>query len=343
MSPRVSSLLRGAAKALAFVAITLVTFELVLQLAGWYARGQLERASEPAQRTQRVRILVLGDSNTYGLYLEPADAYPAQLEALWNRDHDPDLEVVNMGYPGTNSSTVVAHLEKAVATFRPDLVLIMIGVNDYWTVPLGGGIESGSGPASLLDALRRHSRVYKLLALLLGAGDAGESRGRFVLDPTRMTGEHAAKLEHDVRSEVTTEGTLGEDVVIDDQRFDFRYRFRGPSDPQTSGAATIEANLRRIVEMARALDVDVLFLTYASDRDFYQRANRAVRGSLARLRYPGLVDVTASFDCSDATACEEYFFPDQHATAKGNTVIAKTLVAALARRFAAAERAAEAR
>jgi lysophospholipase L1-like esterase len=52
-----------------------------------------------------LRVLCLGDSNTYGVWLERSQACPQQLEAVWNqRVASPRLEVLNLGVPGTNSS-----------------------------------------------------------------------------------------------------------------------------------------------------------------------------------------------------------------------------------------------
>ena len=58
-------------------------------------------------------MLCIGDSNTYGLWLERSQAYPQQLETLWNeRNESPKLEVLNLGFPGTNSSRIVRDLRR---------------------------------------------------------------------------------------------------------------------------------------------------------------------------------------------------------------------------------------
>src|SRR5690349_14007834 len=92
------------------------------------------------------RVLCLGDSNTYGIYLaQRADAYPQQVEqALAQRGLRAD--VINLGYPGNNSSRIRASLQSALTSTQPDTVMLMAGANDFWTVPepLPGGGESPS-------------------------------------------------------------------------------------------------------------------------------------------------------------------------------------------------------
>ena len=52
-------------------------------------------------------MLALGDSNTYGLWVEPAESYPAVFERRWNADPARrPIEVLNLGFPGTNASMV---------------------------------------------------------------------------------------------------------------------------------------------------------------------------------------------------------------------------------------------
>ena len=60
-----------------------------------------------------------------------------QLEALWNESvEQPKLEVINLGFPGTNSSRVVRDFDRLLTVFAPDLLILMVGVNDFWTLPL---------------------------------------------------------------------------------------------------------------------------------------------------------------------------------------------------------------
>src|SRR5437016_3716125 len=82
----------------------LVLLELALQLGALY-NTRTGRRDPTTLIAGRRRILTLGDSNTYGLYVPPQAAYPRVLERLWNA-HRPDdpIEVLNFAFPGMNSS-----------------------------------------------------------------------------------------------------------------------------------------------------------------------------------------------------------------------------------------------
>lgn len=105
--------------------------EAALQLvAHWLTPAS--RAQVLAGAGQHLRVLAVGDSNTFGLFLPEEDAWPAQLQRL-TVGEQPPLEVVNVGYPGTNSFRVLANLPELLAQFSPDIVLLMVGFNDFWT------------------------------------------------------------------------------------------------------------------------------------------------------------------------------------------------------------------
>ncbi len=111
------------------------------------------------------RVLATGDSNTYGLYLEPEQANPLVFERLWNARHpEHPVEVLNVGYPGTNTSRLRNALPRFLESAKPDVVTIMVGANDFWTEPepVPRDVEASpehGGPSWLW----RHSRVYRLL------------------------------------------------------------------------------------------------------------------------------------------------------------------------------------
>src|SRR5512144_616867 len=82
-----------------------LALELLLQGAALGLKLTLPAASRTWLPGKR-RVLCLGDSSTYGLYMpDHANAYPQQLETLWNAiGLQPQIEVLNAGYPGMNSS-----------------------------------------------------------------------------------------------------------------------------------------------------------------------------------------------------------------------------------------------
>lgn len=81
------------------ILLGLVVLELGLQAGAWVVAATGRRLPV-SWLTSHTRILCLGDSNTYGLWLERDEAYPQQLEAIWNADPAAaPVEVLNLGFP----------------------------------------------------------------------------------------------------------------------------------------------------------------------------------------------------------------------------------------------------
>jgi lysophospholipase L1-like esterase len=158
--------------------VGLVLLEILLQIAGTYV-GSSRREREVATGAG-LRVVSLGDSNTYGLWVGRDRAYPHLLEVAWNTDGGtPPIHVVNLGYPGTNSSVLRNRFPDILRIHHPDVVTIMVGVNDLWTVAEPVGVESGG---DAWDRWKRWSRVYQLLYMLSqgrGYMPGMSSRGRW--------------------------------------------------------------------------------------------------------------------------------------------------------------------
>jgi tetratricopeptide (TPR) repeat protein len=100
-------------------------------------------------------ILCVGESITaFG-----ADkSYPRQLETILN-DHSVDkkFKVINKGVPATNSSAIYAQLPQYLEEYKPDIVTIMMGVNDNAINPVDLHPEKSSK-----FGLLQNLRVYKM-------------------------------------------------------------------------------------------------------------------------------------------------------------------------------------
>jgi hypothetical protein len=66
------------------------------------------------------RLLVVGDSFTFGIYVGNEQAYPNVLQ----RDHMPDWEVLNFGVPGFGADQMVLLYEGLGARYSPDIVVL---------------------------------------------------------------------------------------------------------------------------------------------------------------------------------------------------------------------------
>lgn len=100
------------------------------------ARQEPEPGLRPAAQdfaedvgTWGLRVVALGDSNTYGYGLPADAAYPALLEARL-RGHGLRARVWNAGVNGQTVLQGLARLERDVIQRRPDVVLVAFGLND---------------------------------------------------------------------------------------------------------------------------------------------------------------------------------------------------------------------
>jgi lysophospholipase L1-like esterase len=99
------------------------------------------------------RIVVLGDSFTFGDGVAPGDAYPKQLERLLNGGAagGAAYEVLNAGVPGYSTAIEAIHLEELGLRFDPDLVLLGFMLND---AEAGGQNLEDSGGAGALARVK---------------------------------------------------------------------------------------------------------------------------------------------------------------------------------------------
>lgn len=79
------------------------------------------------------RIVCLGDSSTFGMNVEAADAYPGVLSELLEAIEPGRFEVLNLGVPGYTSRQGLELIRREVAAYEPDLVTFGFGSNGrFW-------------------------------------------------------------------------------------------------------------------------------------------------------------------------------------------------------------------
>jgi len=95
------------------------------------------------------RIAVLGDSISFGRYLDGKDVFPVQLEKRMNSSgrHSERVEVINASLSGRDTWEELALLEHKVLPMSPDLVVLEICLNDHIRLPYPeeGGSVRGVG------------------------------------------------------------------------------------------------------------------------------------------------------------------------------------------------------
>lgn len=134
--------------------------EIAMRLGGLIIISAQEyRNSIRMKQKGTYRIMCLGESTTE----TGPDPYPSQLEKILNnRNIGIRFSVINKGISAITTTYIVEHLEENLNAVKPDMVITMMGVNDYGVhVPWEYG-SLGNRPYFVQSL-----RVYKLMRLLL--------------------------------------------------------------------------------------------------------------------------------------------------------------------------------
>lgn len=73
-------------------------------------------------------IVFIGDSLTEGYGLDPEEAYPAQLEALY-KAQGKSVKVINGGVSGSTTASATQRVKWYLRT-KPDIIVLALGAND---------------------------------------------------------------------------------------------------------------------------------------------------------------------------------------------------------------------
>ncbi|MCX5694677.1 MAG: tetratricopeptide repeat protein [Candidatus Omnitrophica bacterium] len=134
----------------------LVFLEVSLRLGGFILSSiQEHRNLQSIKQKGAYRILCLGESTTGG-------QYPRFLEEILNqRNIGVHFSVIDKGAPGTNTSTILGKVEYYLAEYHPDMVIAMMGINDWGTL-----ISFEAGTVSKGVLFIGSLKTYKLAKLI---------------------------------------------------------------------------------------------------------------------------------------------------------------------------------
>ncbi len=79
-----------------------------------------------------VRILAIGDSFTYGMYVHNHETFPARLEERLNQLLAPEVQVLNAGVPGYTIQDELEYLHEKGLALEPDVVILGTYTNDVF-------------------------------------------------------------------------------------------------------------------------------------------------------------------------------------------------------------------
>ena len=101
------------------------------------SRGIRDSEYERNPDGQTTRVLALGDSQTFGNGIAQSETWPKQLERKLNEVAGAgSYEVLNAGLPSTDTWQHEILLQRLMATYDPDIVILAFYVNDVVSKPV---------------------------------------------------------------------------------------------------------------------------------------------------------------------------------------------------------------
>ncbi len=142
------------------VLVLSVCAELVLRLLGSaYVQYHYRNLFRAVRRGKTV-ILCVGESSTAGLWVQVEDSYPKQLERLLNqRAHSEQFLSVAPPLLGQNTSQMAHRIEPYLKEWRPQLLILMAGVNNEWSLAESSAVKFLKN-GSPVEALQLHAIVF---------------------------------------------------------------------------------------------------------------------------------------------------------------------------------------
>jgi len=222
------------------------------------------------------RILVLGDSVTYGVDVLKSQAFPDRLEGFLRDQFSESVEVINAGVSGYTAYNELQYYLTQGRKFEPDLVIVASCMNDvvnprlHWdfTGEMINNIPEGAIPNHDYDlnhVLPKMQRRKKTQSLNIDKGKLSllENSRLYNSLRWRIRRLFQAKTENipNVKSEIPTfitgEDTLSIEVLCDEFSSEWRW------------LTSVYDQLRRAVKADKATLIIVIFpLAYQLDKNY---------------------------------------------------------------------------
>ena len=109
----------------------LILLEVTLRFTGFLVSFNQNKNILNFGSKREYRILALGESTTANVFLGQS-AWPEELEKKLNsKSKNQKFKVFNGGLGGTNTAYILARLNNNLDIYNPDMVITMMGVNDW--------------------------------------------------------------------------------------------------------------------------------------------------------------------------------------------------------------------
>jgi len=281
---------------------TLAGSETTINRLGYRGR-EVTRAREAG----RPRVVMLGDSITFGYGVRDDETFSAVMETL-----APPLEVVNLGVQGYGTDQELLKLEREGLAYAPDVVVL--------NVCLANDLLDNAAARSIYDG------VYPKPYFRLEGGRLVEVADHVALSPPRRV---ALLLSQ--RSALFN--ALLDLVHVDRARYQRELAGWMEAEPAEPAFAVTFALVRRMDEVTRAHGSRFVALLYPSLRDFIRPSRRAQRFLDApELRGVKVVDLRPRFQAAgfNADTFSRYSLDGNlHLTAEGHRLAARVILEVL--------------
>ena len=199
----------------------------------------LRDATRPVERRDGMtRVVILGDSVTYGHGIDANQAFPQVLERKLREDGR-DVEVFNMGLPGWSTRQERIAYERIARKYKPDVVVLAVCLNDLAELQI-----NLTKPPGFLLALFKHSATVRMAL--------GASRREIGAVEELFTASDSPRVENAFRLFFEEARALRDEVRKDGARFrlvvaPFRFQLEAKAPAPTAQ--------RRIGDFARAENI----------------------------------------------------------------------------------------
>ncbi len=271
--------------------LLLSLLEIAMQTASPLIQGLLARNEVGPDSSDAITVLCVGDSHTYGLHLPQIYAYPAVLKGMLGARYASPPHVVNRGVPGQSSAMIAQNLPEDLKAIRPDVVLILVGINDTWNTQ--GDDEGVSRFLSQLKLVR----LFRVLA-------AGVTTAKPFSVHTDAQGE----------------------ILVDRGDGPRRVNEAGTASPERSKADLLRHTttwLKDVVAICREWSATPVLMTYVVEGGHFTTINQATRDAATSTDTP-LIDHAALFRRHfENFGYATLMFNDQHPNLSGYRLMAE--------------------
>lgn len=216
------------------------------------------------------RVLCIGDSSTYGIGASDAIkySYPSQLQRLLDeKAANKNFEVINLGVPGINSSQVLNRFRNNIKRYEPELIIVMVGINDPWNLEESSIIKYYEANIFKklffsIDFLLNKLKTYQFFKLVSISNKFNKPRE----NQDAMFQSEQELVIPDLNDETISKG--------------FKHSLRDPFKSIALYKA-IENNIAEINHIAQENGITVIFMKYHNGG--WGRPERAIHETYARL------------------------------------------------------------